>query len=221
MSKSTATANKVFEEFKTHLEIVVDNPRYFVGLEIKQNHESKKLFVCQNGYISGLLEKFNMNICKPYAKSTDCSLELNLGQCPANEDKKSMENIPFHVAVGGLMFVATVTRPDIMSFFSQISRFLNNPEPEHWTADKHILKYLKGARGKGFKSCGNKLKLHFYSNPDFTGDNDTRRSTTSYVNVLTIGPVIWMSRRQKCVAISMTEIGYIAGSDTAAVCYYL
>lgn len=194
---------------------MVDSPNYFVGLEIKRNHESKELFTCQEGYISRLLEKMNMKDCKPYATPTDCSSQLHLGQCPTGEGKKSMENVPFREAVGGLMFAATVTRPDIMFSVSQVSRFLNNPGPEHWTAVKRIVKYLQGTRGKGIKYSANKLTLKVYSDADIAGDVDTRRSTTGYVSILASGPVTWTSRRQKCVARSTTEAEYVAASDAA------
>lgn len=54
-----------------------------------------------------------------------------------------------------------------------------------------------------------------FSDADFAGDLDTRRSTTGYILLLNGGPVAWGSKRQKCVTISTTESEYVAICETA------
>ena len=56
----------------------------------------------------------------------------------------AMKDIPYVSAVGALLCLATATRPDIAHTVSVLCRFNNNPGMQHWTAVKHLMRYLKG-----------------------------------------------------------------------------
>lgn len=56
------------------------------------------------------------------------------------------------------------------------------------------------------------MDLIEYSDSDFAGDKQTRRSTTGYLIKISGGPVAWTSRQQQCVVLSTTEAEYIAAS---------
>ncbi|KAK9685566.1 hypothetical protein QE152_g37935 [Popillia japonica] len=162
-----------------------------------------------------------MNECKPISVPCAIGVPLHNGQSPQDSDEKNeMSNKPYREAVGSLMFAATVSRPDIMFAVNQVSRFLNNPGIEHWCAVKRILKYLQGTKNIGIRYNGD-LQLTIYSDADFAGDCDTRRSTTGYVSLLATGPVTWSSHRQKCVTKSTAEAEYIAASDAVAEIVWL
>lgn len=57
------------------------------------------------------------------------------------------------------------------------------------------------------------LKLVGYTDSDWGGDKETRRSTSGYVFTLAGAPVSWSSRRQSTVALSSTEAEYIAAAE--------
>lgn len=52
-----------------------------------------------------------------------------------------------------------------------------------------------------------------FTDSDYAGDLDIRKSTSGYIFTLCGGPVSWMSQRQKIVATSTIEAEYIAASD--------
>nr|GFB69807.1 hypothetical protein [Tanacetum cinerariifolium] len=53
-----------------------------------------------------------------------------------------MQNIPYALAVGSIMYAVRCTHPDVAFAQNMTSRFQQNPGEEHWTAVKNILKYL-------------------------------------------------------------------------------
>ena len=53
-----------------------------------------------------------------------------------------------------------------------------------------------------------------YANADWAGDKISRKSVTGYVVMLAGGAVTWTSRKQKTIALSLTESEYMYMSDT-------
>jgi hypothetical protein len=58
------------------------------------------------------------------------------------------------------------------------------------------------------------MSLHAYSDADFAGDSEDRKSTGGYIIFLGDGAVSWSSKKQSLVALSSTESEYITLSDT-------
>ena len=57
-----------------------------------------------------------------------------------------MKEMAYASAVGCLMYAMLCTRPDICHAVGLVSRYQFNPGPDHWTAVKCILKYLRRTR---------------------------------------------------------------------------
>ena len=108
------------------------------------------------------------------------------------------------------MFAACVTRPDITCAVGQLSQFLNNPSSKHMLAVKRVLRYLQGTPSLGITYGPPPSRLTGYSDADWAGDVNTRRSTTGYVVMLNNGAVAWRSQRQPTVALSTMEAEYMA-----------
>ena len=86
---------------------------------------------------------------------------------------------------------------------------------DHWMGVKRVLRYLKGTLNYGLKFSvhGKQADLNGYSDADWAGDVDTRRSTSGYVFQFGNGTISWSSRKQPTVAKSSTEAGYVALSS--------
>jgi len=110
------------------------------------------------------------------------------------------------------MFLAVVSRLDIAYAVNSVSKYLNNHNDDHWRAVKRIFAYLSGTSKFAIKFCGggSELELIGYSDADYAGDMETRRSTTGYLFELVNGLVTWSSQRQKLVTLSTTESEYVA-----------
>ena len=95
---------------------------------------------------------------------------------------------------------------------------------EHWKAATRVLKYLAFSRNHGICFDGNgPVKNVFvgYSDAEYAGDPDGRRSTSGYVFILNGGAMTWSSRKQPIVALSTMESEYIAASDSSREAVWL
>jgi len=66
-----------------------------------------------------------------------------------------------------------------------------------------IFKYLKGNQNYGLRFRKG-LDLNVYTDSDFAGDKNTRKSTTEYIILVGSTPTTWYSKLQKCISISTT-----------------
>jgi hypothetical protein len=121
--------------------------------------------------------------------------------------------------IGSLMYLAIRTRRDIAYSVQRLAQFTQNPKPIHWTAVKHIFRYLKGTRTLELTYGGsdeelNNEELNIYCDADWASDVD-RKSISSYVITLAGGAVAWSSKKQSTVALSTAEAEYIAATHCA------
>ena len=52
------------------------------------------------------------------------------------QDTACMHKVPYHEAIGSLMYASIATCPDITFAMSTLSQFFNNPGKVHWEAVK-------------------------------------------------------------------------------------
>lgn len=149
-----------------------------------------------------------MEACNPVFIPSDPNQNLH----DFGDSKKS--KYPYRELVGSLMYLAVATYPDISYAVGNISRYMEKPTIVHEQAAKRILKYLKGTCSYGiFYSSDGTYQMNGYSDADYAGDIETRRSTSGYVFLYGSGTISWCSERQKSVSLSTTESEYIAASN--------
>ena len=91
--------------------------------------------------------------------------------------------------VGSLMYL-TATQPDMMFVVSLISRYMENLTKLHLQVTKRVLRYLKRTTGFGiFYKKGGDDELVAYTDSDYAGDLEDRKSTSGYVFLLSSGAV--------------------------------
>ena len=78
---------------------------------------------------------------------------------------------------------------------------------------KWIFRYLRGSSKLCLTFGDSKPILEGYLDADWEGVLDGRKSTSGYSFTFAGGVVSWQSRLQKCVALSTTEVKYIAANE--------
>ena len=222
---NTTTIGEMLAHLNRAFKITSRKADNFVGLNIKRDRQNKLLYVSQPDYINKILTTFGMQNCRPRGTPADPFTRLTKKMSPADEiERENMASIPYREAIGSLIYAATTCRPDIAYAVSQVAQYCENPGKPHWEAVKRILAYLSITPDYGLRFDGaiqESLTLHGFTDSDYAGDCDNRRSTSGYVFTLNGGPIAWSSRRQDCVATSTTEAEYIAASEATKEAVWL
>ncbi|KAK6118021.1 hypothetical protein DH2020_048236 [Rehmannia glutinosa] len=122
-----------------------------------------------------------------------------------DEKGKTVDESKYRGMIGSLLYL-TASRPDILHAVCLCARFQSNPKESHMSAVKRIFRYLKGTIQYGlFYPKNENFSLKGYSDSDYAGNIDDRKSTTSYVFTLCGSCISWKSQLQHIVALSTTE----------------
>jgi hypothetical protein len=142
----------------------------------------------------------------------DPNAHLSSSQSPSTTlESAEMRDMPYHEAVGSLMYASLGTCPDITFAIQVISRFSLNPGREHWHAVKRIFCYLISTKNLWltYKKQKNGESLTGYADADGIMAED-RRAVSRYAFILNGGAVSWSAKSQEIVSLSMTESEYVA-----------
>jgi hypothetical protein len=197
---------------------------FILGFEVSRNREERTITLHQHAYVTKILESTNMSLCNPISTPAEAGVSLSASMCPQTDSEKlEASAFPYRQITGALQYLVTGTRPDIAVAVSNVSRFNANPGKQHIAAVKRILRYLKGTSTHGVILGGKEksLSLVGYSDANWAGDVDTRRSTTGYVFMLGQGPISWKSKLQPSTALSSMESEYMALSSATQEAIWL
>lgn len=207
--KGSGIIEKVKQELTAAFSMMDMGPiSFYLGLKVDRDRERRTIKLSQPAYIEKILTKFHLDKANPV--NTPMKESAFLSQRTEGEASPS-EMERYQGMIGSIMFSMVETRPDIAFATSLVSSFAKNPSHQHIEAVKTILKYLKGSIHRGITYGGSEeLKIEGYSDSDWAGDKESRKSTSGFIIMLNGGPVSWCSKRQATVALSSTEAEYIA-----------
>ena len=117
------------------------------------------------------------------------------GQCPHNDiERDQMKEISYSSIEGSLMYAQVCTCPDIAFFVSMLGRYLSDTGQSHWKAAKKVLRYLQGAKDLMLTyRRTDTLEVVGFSDSDYAGCVDDKKSTSCYIFMMVEGVVLWKS----------------------------
>ena len=179
-----------------------------LGMRITRNQKEGKIWIDQIEYIKNILEKFNMGECRPVSTPMETGISFN-------NDDKCLETVPYQEAIGCLLYLSQISRPDICYSVNSLSKYNKCPNSSHWKAVKRVFRYLKGTLNYKLEYDKKKNdKMIFYSDADWANSSD-RHSISGSCTILHGGAINWFSKKQRTIALSTTEAEYMALSFTA------
>ena len=155
-----------------------------------------------------MLKRFDYFDIKSITSPFDSSVHLtrNTGN-PVSQKSYSQQ-------IGSLMYLANRNRPDIAFAVGRLSRYISNPNEEHWEALKRIFRYLKGTINYTLTYTGFPSVLEGYSDANWITDSQDVKSTSGYVFLLGGAAVSWCSNKQTIITRSTME-AELTALDTA------
>ena len=191
-----------------------------LGLQVQRDRPNRTLTLNQSLYIKGILQQFKLQDAKPV--TLPMADRNSLGKALPGELRA--DQALYQSAIGAIGWVARGTRWDIAYAVNQLASYCSEPTIRHWNALIRVMRYLKGTAEYKLKlgaSGAHGLKLQGFSDSDYAGDIDSRVSTTGGLFLLSGGPVVWMSSRQRCVSNSTGEAEYVAASEACKTAMWL
>ena len=157
-----------------------------------------------------------MSNCKPATTPVDTKAKLSGSEGTPLDDPTF-----YRSNVDALQFL-TLTRPDLTYAVQQACLYMHQPRDMHWTLVKRVLRYVCGSLSKGLQLRRSSAPtLTAYSDADWAGCPDTRRSTSGFCVFLGDSLVSWSSKRQAIVSCSSAEAEYRGIANATAECSWL
>ena len=222
VGKTKALVNRFKVEIAKFVDITdLGDLHWILGIEVRRIREERKLLLSQKSYIDSILRRYGFEDLKPISTPMDPNIRLTSAQSPSTtEEIAAMRNVPYHQAVGSLMYATLGTRPDICFAVQTVSRFNSKPGLAHWEAVKRIFRYLKGTKDLWLGYGGVTKELVGYADADGSMAED-RKAISGYAFMVNGGAVSWSAKRQQIISLSTTESEYIAATYAAKEALWL
>ena len=177
------------------------------------------LKVTQETYVKKCLQSAQMDKAKPTTCPMQPGLRLtnDMSQNLSYAEEQLVLEYCYRAKLGSLIYIL-LTRADIYTAVSILSRFANHQSPQAVAAMQHLLAWLAGTTDHGltFNKVDGHIELVGFVDSDFAGDYSSGiagRSTSGFAFYLGWGssaPISFKSKRQSTTATSTQHAEYIA-----------
>jgi histone deacetylase 1/2 len=195
VSSSVTAASRLVQDLRYAFAVKDLGPlHYFLGIEVSTL--SNGLVLTQKKYALDLIRCAGMLQCQSVSTPMTSTEKLTAidGTLLSSEDATHYRSI-----VGGLQYLLH-TRPDLSFAVNKVCQYLHAPRSSHWSAVKRILRYvhLTASHGLHLHAASSSL-LSAFSDADWAGSSDDRRSTGRYAIFYGPNLIAWSARKHATV----------------------
>ena len=182
-----------------------------LGMQVARDREQGTLAITQENYTKSILDRFGMGSCNPLS-TLGFGLELSVDQ-PDETLLNAEDKQRYQAITGFVMYLAQITRYDIMYSTSQLARAMSTlAKIRMGGAAKHVLRYLSGAKDFSIKYKKGGLRLTAFSDSNWGNNPDNGKSMSSYIMMMAKAPVSFKSGLQSLTAMSAMEPELVAAA---------
>ena len=184
----------------------------YLGCAFERDRKGDVLRASQRAFIESVVRRYRVDAVSDLPASQSADLGLR-----RNDEPVCVK--PVRAAVGSLIWLGGITRPDIANAFRAAARQAHDPAERHWRAVRKIIAYLNKQKYPWlmFGEDGDR-KLYVDVHADHANKDNNRRSVSG-VAVIVGGTVVnASSTTQHCVTLYTSEAEYVAmaqGAKTA------
>jgi hypothetical protein len=196
----------------------------FIGCRIEK--ENKSILLSQPDLIKKMMKKFGDKTRDMKDYETPAPSGSHIIRCQDDEAKlNDDEQAEFRSGVGSLLYLLKHSRPDLSNSVRELSKVMDGANKAHQKALFRAIKFVEQTQERKLvlsPSCESlNWEIKAYSDSDFAGDSDTRKSVSGYIIYLNGAAIAWRSKGQKSVSLSSTEAEYMAISEVAMEILYI
>lgn len=181
-----------------------------LGMQVTRDRANCTLSISQEDYTRSILQKFGMADCKPVS-TPGAGPELSTNQ-PESSLLNDEEKEKYQAITGSVMYLAQITRYDIIYSTCQLARAMSKPSKAHMGAAKHLLRYLAGTADFSIVYKKGGFKLTAFSDSNWGNNPDNGKSTSCYIMMFCKAPVSFKSGVQSLTAMSTMEAELVAAA---------
>lgn len=214
-ASSSSLLQRIIDRLQAEFKVKDMGPlKYFLGIEVQRTADG--FVLSQSKYATDVLERAGMANCKAVDTPADAKPKLSSDEGPLFQDSS------WYRSIAGALQYLTLTRPDIAYAVQQVCLHMHAPREAHVTLLKRILRYIKGTAAFGLHlRASTSPTLTAFSDADWAGCPDTRRSTSGFCIFLGDSLISWSSKRQTTVSRSSAEAEYRGVANAVAECTWL
>ncbi|EED13808.1 hypothetical protein TSTA_100530 [Talaromyces stipitatus ATCC 10500] len=212
-----ATKQRAFEEIEKGLtnryELrKMDKFEWFLNIRIIRDRVQRKIWLCQDAYISKIAERFELNTKMSVKTPISSDIEIS------SDTATNQEIHAYQELVGSALYAAVMTRIDVIKAISELSKHTKNPSKAHFQQIRRVIQYLYSTRFLAIEYAppeeSNMDAFVCASDASF-GDNVDRTSSEGYLVQLYGGPIDWKATKQRFITTSTTEAELRAATEAA------
>ena len=116
----------------------------FLGISVRRDEDS--ITMTQEAYVTDMLHRYQMFDCKPAPTPAEEGHVLSMSDAVSIVEAAEASKYPIREAVGSLLFLSQMTRPDISNRVREVCRMVGKASDSVVKAIKRIFRYLRGTR---------------------------------------------------------------------------
>ena len=216
MVGDTKALDQAVSDIKKHFDVTTDDANDFIGCNIEKNEE--RVLLHQPDLIKRLCKTFEDELKTIRQVDTPASGHFKILRPKEDEPTLNSEaQTKYRSGVGSLLFLVKHTRPDLANAVRELSKVMDGANEGHMKALLRVIKFVEVT--KNYKliferdDSDGAWKMIAFSDSDYSGDSEDRRSVSGYVIYINGCAVAWRSKGQKSVSLSSTEAEYKAVSE--------
>ena len=191
----------------------------YLSCEVVFNDDRTKAWLGQPHMIKKIEKVFGEEVQGLQMYSTPGTPGVGLtkpkdGEATIGDEKQSR----YRSGVGMLLYLLK-SRPDVSNSVRELTKCLTGANPAAYKEMLRVIKFVLDTRSMGLRIEPHPMEgklvwnLVAYTDSDWAGDKDDRRSISGFILFLNGVPILWRSKSQRVVALSSAEAEFMAASE--------
>jgi hypothetical protein len=174
---------------------ILEKLKWFLRIKIIRDRVNRKIWLCQNSYISKMMTKFHLEKMKIF--KTFLAKILRIKKKAKHENSNSQRIYVFQQRIESLNFAAVIFKLDIVFATAKLAQFLKNSNSNHVMIANRMITYLNDIKNFVIEFSEKSSEIFLCaSDAAFEDDELIRKSSNDYLFKLYDDSIDWRAVKQ-------------------------